>query len=321
MLPTIGSARRDVSRGAMASQPGTLEAVVAGPSEVRDYWRLLKPNVMSLVVFTAAVGLYLAPGEMHPVLLAVALLCIAVAAGASAAINNGYDADIDRVMARTRRRPTATGRIAPGEAVAFGVVLAAMAVMVMGLAVNWVAAALLALTVTFYVLVYTVWLKRRTPQNIVIGGAAGAFPPMVGWAAASGEVSLASIALFLIIFTWTPAHFWALALYRCQDYARVGVPMLPVVAGPERTRRHIVAYAALLVLVSLAPVALGVADWLYGAAALGLGIVFLGLALRLWRTRSHRVAARTFRFSIVYLFALFAALVVDRAAGLGGLGG
>ena len=197
---------------------------------------------MSLVVFSAAAGLYLAPGRLHPVLAFVAILCIAVAAGAAAAINNGYDVDIDRAMARTRLRPTATGRISRDDALAFGVILAIISSMVMGLAVNWVAAALLVLTIAFYVFVYTLWLKRRTPQNIVIGGAAGAFPPMVGWAAVTGDVSLASIVLFLIIFVWTPPHFWALALYRCHDYARVGVPMLPVVAGPEQTRRHILGY-------------------------------------------------------------------------------
>jgi heme o synthase len=300
-------------------EAGTLEAAGAQTSEVRDYWRLLKPNVMSLVVFSAAAGLYLAPGGLHPVLACVALLCIAVGAGAAAAINNGYDADIDRLMARTRRRPTATGRIGPEDAVAFGVTLAIISVMVMGLAVNWVAAALLALTIAFYVFVYTLWLKRRTPQNIVIGGAAGAFPPMVGWAAASGEVSLASILLFLIIFFWTPPHFWALALYRCQDYARVGVPMLPVVAGLEKTRQHVLGYTLVLLLVSLAPYALGQAGALYGLAALALGGGFLAYAIRLWRDRTQRTATRTFRYSIVYLFALFSALIADKALGFGSM--
>jgi protoheme IX farnesyltransferase len=292
-----------------------IDATVGGASDVRDYWVLLKPNVMSLVVFSGAAGLYLAPGRLHPVLAFVAILCIAVAAGAAAAINNGCDADIDRVMARTRRRPTATGRISPDDAQAFGVTLAIISVMVMGLAVNWVAAALLALTVAFYVFVYTLWLKRRTPQNIVIGGAAGALPPMVGWAAVTGDVSLASVALFLIIFVWTPPHFWALSLYRCEDYARVGVPMLPVVAGPEKTRQHILGYALALVAVSLLPWGLGLAGTLYALAALGLGAGFLGHAVRLWRDRSQRTATRTFRFSIVYLFALFFALVADKALG------
>ena len=302
----------------MRSRAGMFEPSVAGVSDVRDYWLLLKPNVMSLVVFSAAAGLFLAPGYVHPVLALTALLCIAVAAGAAAAINNGYDADIDRIMPRTRRRPTATGRISPEEAMAFGVTLAAMSVMVMGLALNWLAAALLALTVAFYVFVYTVWLKRRTPQNIVIGGAAGALPPVVGWAAVTGELGLAPLVLFLIIFTWTPPHFWALALYRAQDYAAAGVPMLPVVAGAESTRRHILVYTAILAPLALAPVALGFAGPLYGAVALALGAGFLVLAARLWRDRSQHTAMRTFRFSIIYLFGLFGALVLDKAMSIGG---
>jgi heme o synthase len=303
---------------ALGLEAGAAEASAAQASEVRDYWRLLKPNVMSLVVFSAAAGLYLAPGHLHPLLAFVAILCIAVGAGAAAAINNGYDADIDRLMVRTRRRPTACGRIDAADAQAFGGTLALISVMVMGLAVNWVAAALLGLTIAFYVFVYTLWLKRRTPQNIVIGGAAGAFPPMVGWAAANGEVSLAPILLFLIIFFWTPPHFWALALYRCQDYARVGVPMLPVVAGLEKTRQHVLGYTALLVLVSLLPFALGFAGPLYGLAALALGGGFLAYAVKLWRDRTQRTATRTFRYSIIYLFALFFALVADKALGFAG---
>jgi protoheme IX farnesyltransferase len=298
-----------------------IRPAVADASEVRDYWLLLKPNVMSLVVFSAAAGLYLAPGSLHPLLAAVAILCIAVAAGAAAAINNGYDVDIDRVMARTRLRPTATGRIRRDDALAFGVILAIISTMVMGLAVNWVAASLLVITIAFYVFVYTLWLKRRTPQNIVIGGAAGAFPPMVGWAAVTGHVSLASVVLFLIIFVWTPPHFWSLSLYRCRDYERVGVPMLPVVAGPEKTRRHILGYVLALVPVSLLPFGLGFAGDLYGLAALGLGGGFLGHTIRLWRDRTQRTASRTFRYSIVYLFALFFALVADKALGFAATGG
>ena len=301
----------------MARQPGMLAPAVADVSDVRDFWALLKPNVMSLVLFTAAAGLYLAPGTLHPLLTLIALLCIAVAAGAAAAINNAYDADIDREMTRTCWRPTATGRIDPADALAFGVTLSIIAVMIMGLALNWTAAALLALTVAFYVFVYTIWLKRRTPQNIVIGGAAGALPPMVGWAAATGDVSLASFTLFLIIFTWTPPHFWALALYRCQDYTRARVPMLPVVAGRENTRRHILGYTLALLPVSLLPVASGVAGMAYGVVALLLGGGFVGLALRLWRDGSEGTAMRTFRFSILYLFALFSALMLDK--GLTGL--
>jgi heme o synthase len=290
-----------------------LEAAVPDTSEVRDYWVLLKPNVMSLVVFSAAAGLYLAPGTLHPLLMAVAILCIAVAAGAAGAINNSYDADIDRLMARTRRRPTATGRIRSEDALTFGLILACMSVMVMGLALNWVAAAVLAVTIAFYVLVYTVWLKRRTPQNIVIGGAAGAFPPIAGWAAVTGDVSLAPVILFLIIFLWTPPHFWALALERSHDYARVGVPMLPVVAGQEKTRGHILAYTLALLPVSLLPWWLGLSSWLYALAALGLGAGFVRLAYALWRDRSNRTALRTFRYSVVYLFGLFLALVLDKA--------
>jgi protoheme IX farnesyltransferase len=251
--------------------------------------------------------------------MAVAILCIAVAAGAAGAINNSYDADIDRLMARTRRRPTASGRVRPEDALAFGLILACMSVMVMGLALNWVAAAVLAVTIAFYVVVYTMWLKRRTPQNIVIGGAAGAFPPIAGWAAVTGEVSLAPIILFLIIFLWTPPHFWALALERSHDYARVGVPMLPVVAGQEKTRRHILGYTLALLPVSLLPWWLGGASWLYALAALGLGGGFVRLAFRLWRDRSNRTALRTFRYSVVYLFGLFLALVLDKALGTWGL--
>jgi protoheme IX farnesyltransferase len=299
----------------MASQLYPAGEAVADASGVRDFWRLLKPNVMSLVVFSAATGLFIAPGHLHPVLIAVAILCIAAGAGAAAAINNSYDADVDRLMARTRLRPTATGRIAPADALAFGITLAIFSVMMMGLAINWLAAALLAGTIAFYILVYTLWLKRRTAQNIVIGGAAGALPPMIGWAAVTGDVGLPAVLLFLIVFMWTPPHFWALALYRTQDYARVGIPMLPVVAGEETTRRHVVAYTFVLVAITLLPWAMGYAGPLYGLAALSLGGAFLGLTLKLWRDRSKRTATRTFRFSIIYLFALLGALVVDKALG------
>ncbi|MGI9500925.1 MAG: heme o synthase [Geminicoccaceae bacterium] len=283
-------------------------------SDVRDFWLLLKPNVMSLVVFSAGAGLYLAPGAIHPVMAVVATVCIAVAAGASAAINNSYDADIDRIMVRTRKRPTAAGRISPADALAFGLTLTVFAIMVMGLAVNWVAAALLALTVGFYVLVYTMWLKRRTPQNIVIGGAAGALPPMIGWAAVTGDVSLASIALFAIIFFWTPPHFWALALYRAKDYAEAGVPMLPVTAGAAVTRRHILAYTLVLLPVSWLPVFVGSSGWIYAMAATGLSVGFILHAFRLWCDGTQRSATRTFRFSILYLFGLFGALMLDHMA-------
>ena len=278
-----------------------------------DYIALLKPRVMSLVVFTGFVGLYLAPAKVHPVLGAVAVLCIAVAAGAAGAINMWYERDVDAVMTRTRGRPIPAGRIAPGNALGFGVVLAVGAVSLMALALNWVAAALLALSIGFYVFNYTIWLKLRTPQNIVIGGAAGAFPPMIGWAAATGDVGLASLALFAIIFMWTPPHFWSLALYRSDDYARAGIPMLPVVAGKEETRRQIAIYAVLLVPVSAAPYVLGVSGPLYLGAALLLGAFFLTAALRVWFDHSDRAARRSFHASLLYLFLLFVALIGDRA--------
>ncbi len=284
----------------------------ANVSDVRDFWLLLKPNVMSLVVFTAGVGLYLAPGTLHPVIGAVAILCITVAAGAAAAINNAYDVDIDRVMVRTRKRPTASGRISPADALAYGLTLAVFSIMVMGLAVNWMAAFLLAATIAFYVLIYTMWLKRRTPQNIVIGGAAGALPPVVGWAAVTGDVGLMPAVLFAIIFFWTPPHFWALALFRTKDYADVDVPMLPVVAGAETTRRHILAYTAILLPLCLLPVMLGASGWLYAVVAVMLNVGFVLHALRLWLDGTQRSATKTFRFSIVYLFGLFGALAADK---------
>ncbi len=282
-------------------------------SGLRDFWRLCKPNVMQLVIFTSAVAIYLAPGQVHALLDVTALICIALGAAASAAINNSFDADIDVRMARTRLRPTASGRIDAAEALAVGVTLAIISVMLMGLALNWLAAALLALTIAFYVFVYTIWLKRRTPQNIVIGGAAGALPPIVAWAAVTGEVTLLPVLMFAIIFLWTPPHFWALALYRTADYDRVGVPMLPVVAGRRSTLRHILAYTVVLVAVSLLPTALGLAGLTYGAAALALGLVFLGYAFRLWREDRDLLAMRTFRYSIFYLFLLFGAFALDRA--------
>ena len=282
-------------------------------SQVRDYWVLTKPKVMRLVVFSGFAGLFLAPGHLHPFLALVAMLCIATGAAASAAINNAYDVDIDQRMARTRLRPTANGRIAPGEANAFGCTLAILAVMVMGLALNWTAAALLGLTILFYVFVYTRWLKRSTPQNIVIGGAAGALPPVVGWAAVTGDVGLLPILMFLIIFVWTPPHFWSLALYRSGDYGRVGVPMLPVVAGDLTTRRHIAAYTAILLPLTLVPAVLGLMGPFYALAALALGAWYGWHVRRLWRDRREVVAIRAFKVSIVYLFALLGAMMVDHA--------
>jgi len=282
-------------------------------ARVSDYAALLKPRVMSLVVFTGFVGLHLAPGHLHPVLAAVAVLCIAVGAGASGAINMWYDRDIDALMSRTANRPIPAGRMAPGDALGFGCFLAGTSVVLMGLAVNWVAAALLALTIGFYVFVYTIWLKRRTPQNIVIGGAAGALPPIVGWAAATGDVAPAAVALFALIFFWTPPHFWALALYRAGDYAKAGVPMLPVVAGARATKRQMLLYTLVLWPCALAPYLLGVAGAVYAGAALALSAAFTAFAVKVWLDPTHRSARQMFGFSILYLFLLFALLLIDRA--------
>jgi protoheme IX farnesyltransferase len=284
------------------------EPSVAG---AKDFVALMKPRVMSLVVFTALVGLLVAPGSLHPVLGFCALLCIAVGAGAAGALNMWYDADIDAVMARTAQRPIPSGRVSAGEALGFGITLACGSVVVLGLAANWFAAALLAFTIFFYAVIYTIWLKRRTPQNIVIGGAAGAFPPMIGWAAATGTVGLEGLFLFLIIFLWTPPHFWALALCRTGDYQRAGVPMLPVVAGVRETVFQIRFYTIALVPAGLAPWLIGSAGPLYGAAAALAGAIMIALA---WRVRGGgREAKALFGYSILYLFALFATLLVDHA--------
>ncbi|MSO88795.1 MAG: protoheme IX farnesyltransferase [Rhodospirillaceae bacterium] len=300
-------------------EAGTADAE-AGEASVGDYVALLKPRVMSLVVFTGVAGMIAAPGAIHPLLAVVAILCIAVAAGASGAINMWYDRDIDALMQRTRERPIPAGRMQPGDALGFGIVLAVAAVAVMGLAVNHVAAALLALSVLFYVFVYTMWLKRRTPQNIVIGGAAGAFPPVIGWAAVSGDVTLVPLALFAIIFMWTPPHFWALALYRADDYSRAGIPMLPVVAGVKETKRQIVLYTLLLLPLSLTPAFLGAAGWVYASGAVVLGTFFLIGAWRVWWDETDASARRLFGYSILYLFVLFALLMVDHAPASGLLG-
>ena len=289
------------------------EAVPGGTASVGDYMALLKPLVMSLVVFTGAVGLAVAPGHLHPVLSLIAVLCIAIGAGAAGAINMWYDRDIDAVMERTRKRPIPGGRLNADEALTFGVVLSVLSVLVMGLAINWVAAGLLALTIGFYVFVYTIWLKRLTPHNIVIGGAAGAFPPIIGWASVTGDVSLVSIVLFAIIFMWTPPHFWALALWRCGDYARAGVPMLPVVAGARETRRQILVYTLLLAPLGVVPALMGFSGLAYGVAATVLGCLFVLSAVRVWRADDddHRPAKQLFGYSILYLFALYGALLVD----------
>jgi len=305
-----------ISEGAELRGPAVAQPSLA---TVGDYVALMKPRVMSLVVFTALVGMAVAPGSLHPVTGFTALLCIAVGAGASGALNMWYDADIDALMTRTARRPVPMGRVQPGEALAFGMTLASFAVVVLGLLVNVLAAALLAFTIFFYVVVYTMWLKRSTPQNIVIGGAAGAFPPMIGWAAASGSLSLEPVLLFAIIFMWTPPHFWALALYRTEDYARAGIPMLPVVAGDASTRRHILFYTLLLVPLGIAPWPFGFAGALYGVTAVVTGAIMVMLAVQVLRERrpADRASHHLFAFSILYLFLLFATLLVER--GWGGL--
>ncbi len=281
-----------------------------------DYFALLKPRVMSLVVFTALVGIIVAPHAPHALLDAIALLAIALGAGASGALNQWWDADIDAVMTRTRNRPIPAGRIAPGEALAFGLSLSVFAVTLLGLAANWFAAFLLAFTIAFYVVVYSMVLKRRTVENIVIGGAAGALPPVVGWAAATGSLSLEPLVLFAIILLWTPPHFWALALLKSDDYARAGVPMLPVVLGPDVTRRRILLYALVVAPVGLLPWALGFAGQIYGGVAGLGGAVFVALALAVFLRRDGKPAriacGRLFGFSILWLAALFATLAAER---------
>jgi heme o synthase len=283
----------------------------------RDYFALLKPRVMTLVIFTAACAMVAAPGSLHPFLAFVGILCIAVAAGAAGALNQWYEADIDAMMKRTAKRPLPAGKLEKPEALAFGVILGTGSVAIMGLALNWVAAFWLAVSILFYVVVYTAWLKRRTPQNIVIGGAAGAFPVICGWAAVSGDTPLLAWILFGIIFLWTPPHFWALALFMEADYAKAGVPMLPVTHGLTETRRQILAYSALLVPVTIAPTLLGLADWAYGGTAITLGIIFMAMAVKVWRNTATAAAdmapeKQLFKFSLLYLACLFGALVADR---------
>jgi protoheme IX farnesyltransferase len=282
-----------------------------------DFLTLMKPRVMLLAVFTAVVGLAIAPGHLDPLLGYIAILGIAAGAGAAGVLNMWYDADIDAVMTRTSRRPIPRGKISRTEALAFGLILAGSAVALLACAVNVQTAALLAFTIFFYVVVYTMWLKRRTPQNIVIGGAAGALPPVIGWAAATGDVGIEPVILFLIVFLWTPPHFWALSLNRVDEYARAGVPMLPVIAGRHVTTRQILIYSALLVPTSVLPWALGFAGAIYGATAVVSGAIFIGLAWQLSRNMSldadRRAAHRLFVFSISYLFVLFAALLTDHS--------
>ncbi len=289
-----------------------------GGARVEDYFALLKPRVMSLVVFTAIIGLLLAPGGINPVVAVIAILCIAVGAGGSGALNMWYDADIDAIMSRTANRPIPSGRVSKGEALTVGLICSGFSVGILGLATNFAAAALLAFTIFFYAVVYTMWLKRSTPQNIVIGGAAGAFPPMIGWAAVTGDVTLPSIVLFAIIFLWTPPHFWALALYKQGDYGAAGIPMMPNVAGERSTKVQILVYAVILVATTLLPGFIGMSHGLYTAVAALTGISFIWLAFRLWRStdtlRMKKVARSLFTYSLSYLFIIFFALLVDHYA-------
>ena len=294
---------------------------IAGASEVRDWFTLLKPRVLSLVVYTGIIGVVVAPVGLHPVLAITAILCITIAAGAAGAMNMWYDRDIDAIMRRTQNRPIPTGRISADAALTYGVMLAVGSVALMGLATNWLAAGVLAGSIAFYVVIYTMWLKRRTPQNIVIGGAAGAFPPLIGWVAATGSIEALPLVLFAIIFMWTPPHFWALSLFAHADYERAGVPMLPVTHGARETRRQVVIYTVLLVPLTLAPWLMGFNTWVYGVVAAGLGANFLRHAWATWKDEQEPTgisltkdvpAKKCFKYSISYLFLLFGALALDR---------
>ncbi len=287
------------------------------PADWRDFWALTKPRVMSLVVFTALCGLLSAPGDIHPVIGFTAILCIAVGAGASGALNQYYEADIDAKMARTAKRPLPDGRMDRQSALHFGIGLAAFSVVIMGMAVNWLSAGLLAFSIFFYAVVYTIWLKPSTPQNIVIGGAAGAFPPVIGWAAVTGDITLVPVLLFAIIFLWTPPHFWSLALFMKSDYGAAGIPMLPNVSGQKATRDQIFLYSFPMAAAVLAPFMVGGTSWLYGGAAIALTAVFLALAFMVYRNTAieadgMKSEKRLFAYSIFYLFALFAVFAVDR---------
>ncbi|WP_106640672.1 heme o synthase [Allosphingosinicella vermicomposti] len=287
------------------------------PADWRDFVALTKPRVMTLVVFTGLCGLLAAPVTIHPVLGFTAILCIALGAGAAAALNQWYEADLDALMKRTAARPLPAGRMDKQSALHFGVGLGAFSVLLMGLALNWLAAAILAASILYYVIIYTVWLKRRTPQNIVIGGGAGSFPPLIGWAAATGNVAVLPVLLFLLIFLWTPPHFWALSLFVRTDYAAAGVPMLPVVAGPKTTRNQILLYTIPMGIAAVLPWPLGLSGPIYGIAAVALSLVFLFLAIRVYRNDATEAAAmrpekKLFAFSVIYLFAIFGALVLDR---------
>ena len=294
-----------------------IEADQSLPAEWSDFLALTKPRVMSLVVFTGLCGLLVAPAPIHPIIGFTAILCIALGAGAAAALNMWYEADLDALMKRTASRPLPAGRMDRQSALHFGVGLSFFSVILMGFATNWLAAAVLAVSILFYVLVYTVWLKRRTPQNIVIGGAAGAFPPVIGWAAATGDITLLPILLFTLIFLWTPPHFWALSLFVRSDYAAAGVPMLPVVSGPTVTRQQIALYTIPMAAAAVAPWPLGLAGAIYGIAASLLSAAFFLLSLQVLFNRATEPAGmkpekRLFAYSVLYLFAIFGALVLDR---------
>lgn len=287
------------------------------PAEWRDFWALTKPRVMSLVVFTALCGLLAAPGEIHPVIAFTAILCLAMGAGACGALNQWYEADVDAKMARTSKRPLPAGRMDREAALHFGIGLAAFSVGIMGVAVNWLSAGILAFSIFFYAVVYTIWLKPNTPQNIVIGGAAGAFPPVIGWTAVTGDVTLIPVLLFAIIFLWTPPHFWSLALFMKTDYGAAGIPMLPNVSGQKVTRNQIFAYSFPMAAAAIAPFALGQAGWLYGISSIILNLLFLGLAFNVWRNQATEASAmkpekKLFAFSILYLFFLFGLFAFDR---------
>ena len=296
-----------------------LGSTVALPAEWRDFFALTKPRVMTLVIFSGLCGLLAAPGQIHPILAFTAILCIAVGAGGAAALNMWWEADIDAGMKRTSKRPLPSGRMDPTSARDFGFALSGASVVIMGLGVNWLAAAILAFSIFYYAWIYTVWLKPRTPQNIVIGGGAGAFPPLIGWVAVTGNITLMPVLLFLIIFMWTPPHFWALALFVQIDYAKVGIPMMPVVAGEKSTRRQILIYALLLLPVTLAPWWIGGTGWVYGVSALVLGVIFVALSIHVGLRSSEpddkmKPEKRLFAYSVLYLFVLFGMLAGDRLA-------
>lgn len=306
---------------AMTNEHDALTApasIAAVEGDARDFFALLKPRVMSLVVFTALVGMLMAPGEIHPVIGFIAILSIAVGGGASGALNMWYDADIDQMMGRTAQRPIPAGRISAETTLAFGLFLSVFSVATLGLMVNWLSAGLLAFTIFFYAVVYTMWLKRSTPQNIVIGGAAGAFPPIIGWACVTNSISLESIALFAIIFLWTPAHFWALALFKSEDYGRAGIPMLPNVAGERTTKNQIVLYAVLTAISGVVPAVMGFAGLAYGVVAAVLGAAFIWYSIKVWRMpdgdKKMVPAKKMFAYSLLYLFVIFTALLVDALA-------